>query len=164
VLRAKIDMASPNINMRDPVLYRIRTRTHHRTGDAWCIYPMYDFAHPPVGRDRAHHALALHARVRGSPAALRLAGREPAGADKPRQIEFARLNLTYTVMSKRKLLQLVQQKARVGWDDPRMPTIAACAAAATRRRRSATSASASAWPSARTSSTSRCSSTASARI
>ena len=80
VLRAKIDMASPNINMRDPVLYRIRRAHHHRTGDAWCIYPMYDYAHPLVGRDRAHHALALHARVRGSPAALRLADRQPAGA------------------------------------------------------------------------------------
>jgi hypothetical protein len=73
VLRAKIDMASPNINMRDPVLYRIRHETHHRTGDAWCIYPMYDFAHP-------RHALALHARVRGSPAAVQLARRDAAGA------------------------------------------------------------------------------------
>ena len=80
VLRAKIDMASPNINMRDPVLYRIRHEDHHRTGDKWCIYPMYDYAHPLVGRDRGDHALALHAGVRGPPPAVRLAGRDAAGA------------------------------------------------------------------------------------
>ena len=73
VLRAKIDMASPNFNMRDPTLYRIRHASHHRTGDAWCIYPMYDFAHPLSDALERHHALALHAGVRGSPAALRLA-------------------------------------------------------------------------------------------
>ena len=81
VLRAKIDMASPNINLRDPVLYRIRHATHHRTGDAWCIYPMYDYTHAHLRRDRAHHALALHARVRGPPPALRLDRRQPAGAE-----------------------------------------------------------------------------------
>ena len=149
VLRAKIDMASPNINMRDPVLYRIRHAPHHRTGDAWCIYPMYDFAHCALGRDRGHHALALHARVRGPPAALRLGARRAADVpSQPRQIEFARLNLTYTVMSKRKLLAARRASghvARLGRpahaDDRR-----ACGAAATRRRRSATSASASASP------------------
>ena len=92
VLRAKIDMASPNFNMRDPTLYRIRHAAHHRTGDAWCIYPMYDYAHPLSDAHRADHALALHARVRGSSAALRLAGRPPhrrrqAAADRVRAAE-----------------------------------------------------------------------------
>ena len=140
VLRAKIDMASPNINMRDPVLYRIRRAHHHRTGDAWCIYPMYDFAHPLSDAHRGHHALALHARVRGSPAALRLAHRATCRCRRsPQQIEFARLNLTYTVMSKRKLLAAGRGRARrrAGTIRACRPS-SACGGAATRRRRSAT--------------------------
>src|SRR5207344_102458 len=123
VLRAKIDMASPNFNMRDPTLYRIRHATHHRTGDAWCIYPMYDFAHPlSDALERITHSICT----------LEFEDHRPLydwlvnnlfERDRPQQIEFARLNLNYTVMSKRKLLQLVQQKLVAGWDDPRMPTI-----------------------------------------
>ena len=123
VLRAKIDMASPNLNMRDPTLYRIRRATHHRTGDAWCIYPMYDYAHPlSDALERITHSLCT----------LEFEDHRPLydwcveqliEEDRPRQIEFARLNLNYTVMSKRKLLQLVQQGHVSGWDDPRMPTI-----------------------------------------
>ena len=123
-LRARIDMASPNINMRDPALFRIRKTVHHRTGDAWCIYPMYDYAH------------ALSDWVEGithSLCTLEFEDHRPLydwclealGLDhRPRQIEFARLNLTYTVLSKRKLLQLVTGGQVKGWDDPRMPTIA----------------------------------------
>jgi len=122
-LRAKIDMASPNINMRDPALYRIRRVAHHRTGDAWCIYPMYDFAH------------ALSDAIEGithSLCTLEFEDHRPlydwcvvncTVPSVPRQIEFARLNLTYTVMSKRRLLTLVQEGVVDGWDDPRMPTI-----------------------------------------
>jgi glutaminyl-tRNA synthetase len=123
VLRAKIDMASPNFNMRDPTLYRIRHASHHRTGDAWCIYPMYDFAHPlSDALERITHSICT----------LEFEDHRPLydwlvenlfDRDRPQQIEFARLNLNYTVMSKRKLLQLVQQKHVAGWDDPRMPTI-----------------------------------------
>ena len=123
VLRAKIDMASPNFNMRDPTLYRIRHAAHHRTSDAWCIYPMYDFAHPLSDSiERITHSLCT----------LEFEDHRPLyewlvtaliEQDQPRQIEFARLNLTYTVVSKRKLLQLVQQGHVTGWDDPRMPTI-----------------------------------------
>jgi glutaminyl-tRNA synthetase len=123
VLRAKIDMASPNLNMRDPTLYRIRHASHHRTGDRWCIYPMYDFAHPlSDALERITHSLCT----------LEFEDHRPLydwlvenliESDRPRQIEFARLNLNYTVMSKRKLLQLVQQGHVAGWDDPRMPTI-----------------------------------------
>ena len=123
VLRAKIDMASPNLNMRDPALYRIRRASHHRTGDAWCIYPMYDFAHPlSDALERITHSLCT----------LEFEDHRPLydwlvenlfEKDRPRQIEFARLNLNYTVMSKRKLLQLVQMRKVSGWDDPRMPTI-----------------------------------------
>ena len=123
VLRAKIDMASPNLNMRDPTLYRIRHAHHHRTGDRWCIYPMYDFAHPlSDARERITHSLCT----------LEFEDHRPLydwlvehlfEKDRPQQIEFARLNLNYTVMSKRKLLQLVQQHHVSGWDDPRMPTI-----------------------------------------
>jgi glutaminyl-tRNA synthetase len=123
VLRAKIDMASPNLNMRDPTLYRIRHASHHRTGDAWSIYPMYDFAHPlSDALERITHSLCT----------LEFEDHRPlydwlvehlVDRDRPRQIEFARLNLNYTVMSKRKLLQLVQQKHVSGWDDPRLPTI-----------------------------------------
>ncbi len=123
VLRAKIDMASPNINMRDPTLYRIRHASHHRTGDAWCIYPMYDYAHPIEDAiEGITHSLCTLEYEAHRPLydwVLEIVD-TPAP---PQQIEFARLNLSYTVMSKRKLLQLVQEKHVSGWDDPRMPTI-----------------------------------------
>jgi glutaminyl-tRNA synthetase len=123
VLRAKIDMASPNFNMRDPTLYRIRHASHHRTGDAWCIYPMYDFAHPlSDALERITHSLCTLEFEDHRPLYDWLVNHLIEG-DKPQQIEFARLNLNYTVMSKRKLLQLVQQGVVSGWDDPRMPTI-----------------------------------------
>src|SRR5713101_9686149 len=124
VLRAKIDMTSPNINMRDPTLYRIRHETHHRTGDAWCIYPMYDFAHPLSDAiERITHSLCTLEFEDHRPLYDWLVNNLIEG-DRPQQIEFARLNLNYTVMSKRKLLQLVQQGLVSGWDDPRMPTLA----------------------------------------
>ena len=123
VLRAKIDMASPNITMRDPVLYRIRREHHHRTGDAWCIYPMYDFAHPPSDAiELITHSLCTLEFEDHRPLYDWLVENLPVPG-RPRQIEFARLNLTYTVMSKRKLLELVQDGFVSGWDDPRMPTI-----------------------------------------
>jgi glutaminyl-tRNA synthetase len=123
VLRAKIDMASPNINMRDPVLYRIKRAHHHRTGDAWCIYPMYDFAHPPSDAlERITHSLCTLEYEDHRPLYDWLIESLPVPA-RPRQIEFARLNLSYTVMSKRRLLELVQEKRVSGWDDPRMPTL-----------------------------------------
>jgi glutaminyl-tRNA synthetase len=126
VLRAKIDMASPNLNMRDPTLYRIRHATHHRTGDRWCIYPMYDFAHPlSDALERITHSLCTLEFEDHRPLYDWLVNNlgDFFAGDKPQQIEFARLNLNYTVMSKRKLLQLVQQGHVAGWDDPRMPTI-----------------------------------------
>ena len=121
-LRAKIDMSSPNLNMRDPVMYRILHASHHRTGNRWCIYPMYDWAH------------GLEDSIEGithSICTLEFENHRPLydwfidqlGIHHPRQIEFARLNLTYTVMSKRKLLELVNEKKVEGWDDPRMPTL-----------------------------------------
>src|SRR5687768_1766087 len=123
VLRAKIDMASPNLNLRDPVLYRIRRARHHRTGDAWCIYPMYDFAHPPSDAlEYITHSLCTLEFEDHRPLYDWLIENLPVPAQ-PRQIEFARLNLTYTVMSKRKLLELVEEGHVTGWDDPRMPTI-----------------------------------------
>ena len=123
VLRAKIDMASPNINMRDPVLYRIRRAHHHRTGDAWCIYPMYDFAHPPSDAlEHITHSLCTLEFEDHRPLYDWLIENLPVPS-RPRQIEFARLNLTYTLMSKRKLLELVEEGRVSGWDDPRMPTI-----------------------------------------
>ncbi len=123
VLRAKIDMASPNLNMRDPTLYRIRHASHHRTGDAWCIYPMYDFAHPlSDALEHITHSLCTLEFEDHRPLYDWLVDNLIDG-DRPQQIEFARLNLNYTVMSKRKLLQLVQQGHVAGWDDPRMPTI-----------------------------------------
>jgi glutaminyl-tRNA synthetase len=123
VLRAKIDMASPNINMRDPTLYRIRHAPHHRTGGAWCIYPMYDFAHPlSDALERITHSICTLEYEAHRPLYDWLVDNLTEG-DKPHQYEFARLNLNYTVMSKRKLLQLVQQGLVNGWDDPRMPTI-----------------------------------------
>jgi glutaminyl-tRNA synthetase len=121
-LRAKIDMASPNLNMRDPVLYRILHMEHHRTGDKWCIYPMYDFTHGQSDSiERITHSICT----------LEFEDHRPLydwfidqlGIYHPQQIEFDRLNLTYTLLSKRKLLALVQNKLVSGWDDPRMPTI-----------------------------------------
>jgi glutaminyl-tRNA synthetase len=126
VLRAKIDMASPNFNMRDPTLYRIRHAHHHRTGDSWCIYPMYDYAHPLSDAiESITHSLCTLEFEDHRPLYDWLVNSVDVqpGGDKPQQIEFARLNLNYTVMSKRKLLQLVQQGLVSGWDDPRMPTI-----------------------------------------
>jgi glutaminyl-tRNA synthetase len=138
VLRAKIDMASPNINMRDPAIYRIRRATHHNTGDAWCIYPMYTFAHPiEDALEQITHSICTlefedqrpfydwlmarlcesHTLTDGSLLTALLA--QPS----PKQYEFARLNLTYVVTSKRKLAQLVNEGKVKGWDDPRMPTI-----------------------------------------
>ena len=121
-LRAKIDMSSPNLNMRDPVMYRILHASHHRTGNAWCLYPMYDWAHGQCDSiERVTHSICT----------LEFADHRPLydwfidelGIYHSQQIEFARLNLTYTVMSKRKLLQLVEEGYANGWDDPRMPTI-----------------------------------------
>src|SRR5687767_3367283 len=123
VLRAKIDMASPNITMRDPVLYRIRRAHHHRTGDTWCIYPMYDFAHPPSDAiEEVTHSLCTLEFEDHRPLYDWLIENLPVPAQ-PRQIEFARLNLSYTVMSKRRFLTLVEEGHVSGWDDPRMPTI-----------------------------------------
>ena len=123
VLRARIDMASPNINMRDPILYRIRRAHHHRTGDAWCIYPMYDYAHPiSDALERITHSLCTLEFEDHRPLYDWLVQNLPLPG-RPQQIEFARLNLTYTVMSKRKLLQLVTERHVSGWDDPRMPTL-----------------------------------------
>lgn len=122
VLRAKIDMSSPNLNMRDPVMYRILHKSHHRTGNKWCIYPMYDWAHGQSDSiERITHSLCT----------LEFENHRPLydwfiqelEIYPPQQIEFARLNLSYTVMSKRKLLSLVEEKYVDGWDDPRMPTI-----------------------------------------
>ena len=123
VLRAKIDMASPNLNMRDPVLYRIRRATHHRTGDTWCIYPLYDYAHPASDAiEGITHSLCTLEFEDHRPLYDWVV--ESLGFEsRPRQIEFARLKLTYTVMSKRKLLQLVREGLVRGWDDPRMPTL-----------------------------------------
>jgi len=124
VLRARIDMASPNINMRDPVIYRIRHATHHRTGDAWCIYPMYTYAHPLEDAiEGITHSLCTLEFEDQRPFYDWVIAHCPVPYA-PQQIEFARLNLTYTVMSKRKLLRLVQEGHVRGWDDPRMPTIA----------------------------------------
>ena len=121
-LRAKIDMSSPNINMRDPVLYRILRATHHRTGDTWCIYPMYDYAHPVSDAiEKITHSICTLEFEDHRP--LYDWCVETLGTYRPQQIEFARLNLTRAVMSKRKLRELVEQKQVSGWDDPRMPTI-----------------------------------------
>ena len=121
-LRAKVDMSSPNINMRDPVMYRILHATHHRTGDKWCIYPMYDWAHGQSDSiEGITHSICTLEFEDHRPLYNWFV--EQLGIFHPRQIEFARLNLTYTVMSKRRLLQLVQEKHVSGWDDPRMLTI-----------------------------------------
>ena len=122
-LRAKIDMAHPNMNMRDPAIYRIKKESHHRTGDQWCIYPMYDFAHPLSdwieGITHSICTLEFEAHRPLYDWFLEALGLE----NRPQQIEFARLNLSYTMMSKRRLLELVQSQVVMGWDDPRMPTI-----------------------------------------
>jgi len=124
VLRAKIDMASPNINLRDPVLYRVAHAHHHRTGDAWCIYPMYDFAHPLGDAiEGVTHSLCSLEFEDHRPL-YDWVVRECEMEAQPRQYEFARLNLTNTVMSKRYLKMLVDERKVDGWDDPRMPTIA----------------------------------------
>ncbi len=124
VLRAKIDMASPNMHMRDPVLYRIMHTPHDRTGDKWCIYPMYDFAHGQSDymEGITHSICTLEFEIH-RPLYDWFLDKLIETEYRPRQIEFARLNLSYTVMSKRKLLELVQEKRVSGWDDPRMPTV-----------------------------------------
>ena len=124
VLRAKIDMASPNMHMRDPVLYRIKHASHHRTGDKWCIYPMYDFAHGQSDffEGITHSICTLEFEVH-RPLYDWFLDHLAKGDYRPRQIEFARLNLSYTIMSKRKLLHLVRDNLVSGWDDPRMPTL-----------------------------------------
>ncbi|WP_430973210.1 glutamine--tRNA ligase/YqeY domain fusion protein [Sunxiuqinia rutila] len=124
VLRAKIDMASPNMHMRDPIIYRVMHAPHHRTGTKWCIYPMYDFAHgqSDYWEGITHSVCTLEFEVH-RPLYNWFIDQLKDGEYRPRQIEFARLNLTYTVMSKRKLLELVKDKHVNGWDDPRMPTI-----------------------------------------
>jgi len=123
VLRAKIDMASPNINLRDPVLYRIRHASHYRTGTAWYIYPSYDFAHPLSDAiEGVTHSICTLEFEDHRPL-YDWVVREADAPHRPQQIEFARLNLTFTVMSKRKLLELVGKKLVTGWDDPRLPTI-----------------------------------------
>jgi glutaminyl-tRNA synthetase len=123
VLRAKIDMASPNINMRDPVLYRIMRVPHYRAGDKWCIYPMYDYAHPIEDAIEAiTHSLCSLEYEDHRPLYDWVVNSADLG-HKPRQIEFSRLNITYTMMSKRKLLQLVNNGMVTGWNDPRMPTL-----------------------------------------
>ena len=128
VLRANIDMASSNINMRDPILYRIRHAEHHRTGDAWKVFPTYDYAHPVSDAiEGITHSLATLEFADHRPLydwVVDRVSEDLKESTRPRQIEFARLNLNYTVMSKRKLLALVDQKIVAGWDDPRMPTIA----------------------------------------
>ncbi len=124
VLRAKIDMASPNINMRDPALYRIKHEHHHRTGDDWCIYPMYDYAHCiSDALENITHSICTLEFEDHRPLYDWILEQLPIEAH-PQQIEFARLNLSYTVLSKRKLLRLVEEKHVKGWTDPRMPTIA----------------------------------------
>ena len=124
VLRAKIDMSSPNMHMRDPILYRIMKTPHHRTGDKWCIYPMYDFAHGQCDywEGITHSICTLEFEVH-RPLYDWFIDQLKDSDYRPRQIEFSRLNLNYTVMSKRKLLELVKDNHVTGWDDPRMPTI-----------------------------------------
>ena len=128
ILRAKIDMASPNMNMRDPAIYRIRHAHHHRTGDKWCIYPMYDYAHPISDAiENITHSICTLEFQDHRPFYDWILERLAEGGffkkPLPQQYEFARLNLTYAITSKRKLLQLVEEKIVDGWDDPRMPTI-----------------------------------------
>ena len=124
VLRGKVDMASPNMHMRDPVLYRILHASHHRTGDKWCIYPMYDFTHGQSDylEGITHSICTLEFEIH-RPLYDWFLDNLIDTEYRPRQYEFARLNLSYTVMSKRKLLELVNEKLVNGWDDPRMPTV-----------------------------------------
>ena len=123
LLRAKIDMSSPNLNMRDPALYRIKRMNHHRTGDKWCIYPMYDFTHPLSDAfENVTHSICTLEFEDHRPL-YNWSVSESGVESTPQQIEFARLNINYTVMSKRKLLELVEKDYVSGWDDPRMPTI-----------------------------------------
>jgi len=129
ILRAKIDMASPNINLRDPAIYRIRHATHHNTGDTWCVYPMYTFAHPiEDALENVTHSICTLEFEDQRPFYDWLLARLAEGGlfqrPLPQQIEFSRLNLTYVVLSKRKLIQLVDEKHVAGWDDPRLPTLA----------------------------------------
>ncbi|MBI1966125.1 MAG: glutamine--tRNA ligase, partial [Betaproteobacteria bacterium] len=129
VLRAKIDMASPNINLRDPAIYRVRKTAHHRTGGKWCVYPMYAYAHPiEDALENITHSLCTLEFEDQRPfydwLLERLAEDGLLSRPLPQQIEFARLNLTYVVLSKRKLIQLVEQGQVEGWDDPRLPTLA----------------------------------------
>ncbi len=128
ILRARIDMASPNINLRDPAIYRIRHATHHNTGDTWCVYPMYTFAHPiEDALENITHSICTLEFEDQRPFYDWLLERLAEGGllqrPLPQQIEFSRLNLTYVVLSKRKLIQLVDEKHVDGWDDPRMPTL-----------------------------------------
>ncbi|MCK6405665.1 MAG: glutamine--tRNA ligase/YqeY domain fusion protein [Rhodocyclaceae bacterium] len=128
ILRARIDMASPNINLRDPAIYRIRHATHHNTGDKWCVYPMYTFAHPiEDALENITHSICTLEFEDQRPfydwLLERLAEGNLLQRPLPQQIEFSRLNLTYVVLSKRKLIQLVDEKHVAGWDDPRMPTL-----------------------------------------
>ena len=128
ILRAKIDMASPNINLRDPAIYRIKRAEHHRTGNTWCIYPMYTYAHPiEDGLERITHSVCTLEFEDQRPfydwLLDKLAEGNMLTRPLPKQIEFARLNLSYVVLSKRKLIQLVEEKHVSGWDDPRMPTL-----------------------------------------
>ena len=156
VLRAKIDMAAPNINLRDPTMYRIRHAHHHQTGDKWKIYPTYDFAHGQSDAiEGVTHSLCTLEFEDHRPLYEWYLSNLPV-ASTPRQYEFARLNLTYTVMSKRKLKQLVDEKHVSGWDDPRMPTLSACVAAAIRRHRFAPFATSSASRAAKVSSMLAC--------
>ena len=122
VLRAKIGMSSPNMHMRDPIMYRILHADHHRTGNRWCIYPMYDYAHGQCDSIEGitHSICTLEFEIHRP---LYDWFCEALHIHHPQQIEFARLNLSYTIMSKRKLMQLVKEKQVMGWDDPRMPTI-----------------------------------------
>jgi glutaminyl-tRNA synthetase len=124
-LRAKIDMSSPNVHMRDPIIYRVKKETHHNTGDDWCIYPMYDFAHvmSDYFEGITHSICTLEFEVHRPLYEWILENVVMDGIPVPRQIEFARLNLTHTIMSKRKLMKLVEEGIVDGWDDPRLPTI-----------------------------------------
>lgn len=140
VLRAKIDMASPNMNLRDPILYRIRHAHHHQTGDKWCIYPIYDFTHGQSDAiEGITHSICTLEFESHRPLYDWFLDNLPVPC-KPRQYEFSRLNLNYTITSKRKLKQLVDEKHVNGWDDPRMSTLSVSAVVATRPSRFAISA------------------------
>ena len=124
VLRAKIDMASPNMHLRDPAIYRIKKAEHHRTGNKWCIYPMYDFTHGESDYlEKITHSICTLEFEVHRPLYDWFLDNLIEGTYRPRQFEFARLNLTYTVMSKRKLLELVEEGYVNAWDDPRLPTV-----------------------------------------